>query len=364
MSGPIQSKWPVAGPVPLQRVPRQIEADVSLNGQDTKMHIEGDVFIGKRFLPAVVAKILKGSEDIRNVNLTFEPKTQRYAIKGEAKLAGIFWKAAGSTKAEMDGHDVVLRNVTFDFPGSQVKWLANKVRDGIVSGLNGQGIGAAREGNDIRISGNALLKEAGVPPQWATLSDNTAGKSSHDQEGNLTVHFGPGQAGTPDGVSHVKATLDPAAGNRVIKGLFGTDYQVKSTHFAAGTIKVKGSAPVPEIRDAVNGAIVVLAVLSGNARHLNNTNGMSEAPRINLDMDLRAEGSDVIIRPSLRAAVKKVATELAKGGAPVTATKDEVRVNAGTMLPEGRVHKIAITAEGLELEADLNVDAILSPFLR
>jgi hypothetical protein len=363
MPGPIQASQPTPGLVPLQR--RQIEADVTIKAEGKQMHVDGDVFIGKRFLPTVVSNVVQSAGVLRNVAIAYHPETDRYAMRGEVKFAGTYWKAAGSTRADVDGHDVVLRDVKFDFPGSGIQWLSNKVRDGIVKGLNSQGIVAAREGSDIRISGSGLLKEAGVLPAWADLTKDTTAKASHDAEGNLTLHFGPGAAGTPDGNSHIKASLDPAASQTVLALALGSGYHLQHADFTEGTIKVHGRTDVPELRDALTAGVAVIGMLSQDLGTLLGANVPSTMPTVGLDMDMRTDGADLVIKPSLRLAVKPVAAELAKGGAPVRTSKEDVRVDINAMVPPGQVlRRIAVTPAGLEIEADVNVDAVLSPKLR
>ncbi|MBC7544477.1 MAG: hypothetical protein H7338_17285, partial [Candidatus Sericytochromatia bacterium] len=83
-----------------------------------------------------------------------------------------------------------------------------------------------------------------------------------------------------------------------------------------------------------------------------------------LELNLRPEGTHLVIRPSLKAAVAPIATELGKSGGKVEATKDEVRIDAGAMLPNGTLQRVAVTPGGLEFEADIKLDGILHPDLR
>jgi hypothetical protein len=365
MSGPIQANQPAGGLVPITRVRRQIEADVALKATDNRFHVDGDVFIGKRFLPTVIKRAMNGTSDLRNVSVTYGADKDRYQLSGEVKFAGMWWKAAGSTRATMDGNDVVLKDVQFDFPGSSLNWLSNKVRDGIAKGLNGEGITAARQGSDIRISGTKLLQEAGVLPLWGRLSDDTSGAVSHDGEGNIAIHFGAGSTGTPDGTSHIKAHLDPGASRMVLKDLLGSQYQMKGAEFENGRIQIKGAAAVPELRDGINAGALLIGLLAGDRRALLTGDvPVHDMPYMPLGLEMRAEGTDVVIKPDTHLAIKAIATELKKGGAPVTTTKDDVRVSAGSMLPEGKVQSMQVANDGLHLEADINVDAVLNPELR
>src|SRR4051794_25812128 len=108
MSGPIQANQPPSGLAPLQRVHKQIEADVTVKAEGTRMHVDGDVFIGKRFLPLEVRNAIQSADVLHNVSLAYQPGNDRYVMHGEMKFAGINWKASGSTRADVDGHDVVL----------------------------------------------------------------------------------------------------------------------------------------------------------------------------------------------------------------------------------------------------------------
>lgn len=353
---------PPLAPAPVAAKPGQIEVDVSLRAKDSRMHVEGDVFIGHRLLPALIRKALTGP-DIRNVDIQYRPAEKRFVMSGEAKFAGTFWKGSGATKVDVDGHDIVLRNVTFDFPGAGFDFISNKVRDAIVSELKNTRIDASRDGKDIRIDMTSLLKEAGVMPPWASLMDDTTSNVSTDQAGNLAVHFGPGETGKPNGVSHIKAALDPATSDRVIQAAFGSQFVVGQTSYNEGSLHVKGRTNVPELVDAINvgGAFLNLARygLAGLLGDVTVTKVM-----VPLELNLRPEGTHLVIRPSLKAAVAPIATELGKSGGKVEATKDEVRIDAGAMLPNGTLQRVAVTPGGLEFEADIKLDGILHPDLR
>jgi hypothetical protein len=338
---------------------------VTLRATDNRFKVEGDVFIGKRFLPTVIQRAMNGSGDLRQINVAYKANQDRYELSGEVKFAGMWWKASGSTRADVDGHDVVLRNVQFDFPGSSINWLSNKVRDGIVTALRGEGITAARQGSDIRISGTHLLQEAGVLPLWGRLSDDTDGHIRHDAEGNIALRFGNGVAGTPDGTSQIKAHLDPGASRRVLRDMLGSKYQMKGADFENGRIQVHGAAAVPELRDGINAGAVLFAALLGDREALMRGNlPVQDTPYMPLDLEMRTEGTEVVIKPSSRLAIGPIAKDLGEGGAPVRKTKEDVRVNADALMPEGRVQRVQVAPDGIHLEADVNVDAILDPGLK
>jgi hypothetical protein len=363
MSGPIQGNQPTNGLVPITRVRRQIEADVTVKATDDRIKVEGDVFIGKRFLPTVIQRSLGKSEGMRKVTMAYQPGSDQYKLTGEVKVAGLWLKAAGSTKATMDGNDIVLRNVKFDFPGSSIDWLQQKARDGVVKALNGEGITAARQGNDIRISATRLLQHVGVLPAWGKLADDTTGSVSHDAEGNLAVHFGGGKAGIPDGTSCLQAHLDPAAGRRVLADMLGSEYRMTKAEFQTGKIQVHGSAAVPELRNAISAGKLLIGLLARDARVIN-ASTQTATPYIPLNLEMRAEGTQVVIKPDKRMAVGAIAKDLGKGGAPVTKTKDDARVDANSFLPESKVKNVSVAPDGLRLEADMNLDSLLAPALR
>lgn len=364
MSGPVTNAN--ASPLTPLSLQRRVEADVTIRGRDRTLRVDGDVYLDRTVVPNALRHALRNVDRLQQVNLGFDAASDRYTLSGTIKLAGARIPVSATTAVRMDGPTLVLSDTQFKFPLSGIARASNAARDKLVEVLNNEGLQASRTGNDIRIDASALMQEIGVLPEWARLAPDQAMNVRHDAQGNVRIHLGHGPAGRPDGVSQVRGQLDQGASERVLRELFESPkYKVQSAHFTQGQVQVNGLAALPEVRETVNGlAAIAIALLGGGTQALSQARPpIASDPHISLRMDVRTAGSELVITPSLKQAVPEVARSLTSERVQPTINGREVSIPVDGIVPGASIDRVALTPDGIEGEARLDVDALLKPHM-
>lgn len=348
-----------------------VDANGKLHG-DGGLAVTGTVTLDRTFMERLVRHVTRkpafGERDVR-----FDAATQSYKGSVELEVKGIGLKLVGQAVPLVhDNHpafqfkDLAVKIGFITLRGAWVRDLASKL---IAKEITNGGIEAsAAKGGIVRLDPTTLLYDAEVLPRSTFLDQHrTKLGVKMAPNGDVAVQLKsdlPAPTADRSPRSDLAGSLDGEALLKMLAPVLGQDYQLREVSFKPGVIVLNGKVEAKPLSDAVNlgkGLLAVLLAAAGRPP----TDVSLETVMIDLQLDAKVQGTQILLTPSLALALPELEKTLAKAGFTTTREGKSLKFDVGPMLAPYGVRNIKVSEGQLSAESELDINGLIkAPILR
>lgn len=352
--------------------PSLIEADLRLSMVgSTAVAGDGTVTLQRAFLDRLLRHALAGSQDIQEARIGFDVMTGTYTLQAKASVKGISVPLSLKFAPIIDQNQIGLqfREVAIPtrFGSLEANLLTRKVTEAVAQELAANGFANSTDPRNglIRLDANALLGEVGVLPSFASLDlEKTRLSVKVALNGNVVVGMksdqpAPASPDTP--ASDIAVFADARALQQALRGALGPDYELQKLTLDNGHLKLDGRAEYKEGSGVVNGAkalFLLMALASGDSS-ANRIDTTPERLMVPLGLDVKQDGTHLVITPSLTKALDSLSESLQKAGLTPVRDGKEIRVDLNELW-KGRsaaFDQIRVQQDGASARLHLDIDS-------
>ncbi|HEY9856245.1 MAG TPA: hypothetical protein V6D05_10935 [Stenomitos sp.] len=360
--------------------PSLIEADLRLSMiGGPQLAADGQVTIQKAFVERLLRHALGGSPDIKDARIGFEAATGSYSVEAKIAIKGIQVPLSIKFAPMVDQNQVSfqLREVAIPtrFGTLEANLITRKVTEAIAHemSVNGYRNSTDAKRGIVRLDVNGLLGQLGVLPSFASLDlDKTRLSASVSPTGNVVVgmastQHAPEIPGTS--ASDIALFADGQGLQQALRGALGPDYEVQKITLDHGSLKLDGQAEFKEGSDFLTGAKGLLLLLAVAARSpaANQISPTPERMMVPLSLDIKQDGTQFVITPSIGKALESLTDSLKKAGFTPVPDGKGVRIDLNEVWKDNCAifDQVGVQPEGAAAKLRLDLDSFFdTPWLK
>lgn len=351
--------------------PPLLEADLNLKlTVGAKLLANGTITFSRTFLERLLNHVLGKGKTFSNAQVSFDPTQRAYTVRATAHVKGFSVPFTVALKPDVVGQGVGFKLEDLRIPlserfGIQNRWLTNKVAEVVADELR-YSLGARAQGGTVTFSPNALLHHVNALPTALSLDlAQIQMATSVAPAGELTLSMrADGLAEAVDGTADSDFSLEADAKGleSLLRRLLAPDYEVNQVTLRDGKAKIEGKAEFKDGSNLVNAGKLLIALIGLSGGEIRAAELLNEPSRmmVPLDLDLRFEGTQLVVTPSLRQALGELSKTLESAGLKPVLEGNSLRVNLDDVLGgRGGLDGLQITADALKLKAQLDLEAFI-----
>jgi hypothetical protein len=360
-----------AGAPPAQ--PAGIEVDMSGRVDASGgLHPTGTVTLDRVFLERLIRQVTRKKKTFGDRHVVYDAASHTYAGDVQVKVKGHTLNLVGKVVPVVDQNQpgfkfesLGLKLGPFTLRGGLLTKLATKL---IAQAITDDGIGATPGPNGvIRLNTTDLLHDIEVLPSSMHVDANTRFSAKMDAKGGVEVKLEsdtPAATGPRTPLSDLSVAIDADALRHMLTPVLAPDYQLSTVSVGPGSISLDGQVEAKPISDVINVAKGLLAAIIGaNGGHVGDVR--TEKAMIGLKLDAKLQGTQVVLTPSLSAALGDLESTLKKAGLNPVREGRSLRFDLKPLVAEYGVEGIEAVNGQLKGRAKLDINSLLkAPILR
>ncbi|MDB5101988.1 MAG: hypothetical protein JWM80_6409 [Cyanobacteria bacterium RYN_339] len=368
MLPPVQPGLRPVTQAPAPKRPVMVEADVRLRMTGDASAIgNGAVKLDHGFMERLVTHLLRSPRRFKGIQVHFDAKTGTYAATGKVKLLGMWWPVVGRAKPLVDKNMVGFQFEELRVPLGRfsiaAKWITAKVTKVVADELQGDNINAQADPKRglVRVDANSLLHNVGALPDFADLNTTrTQFGVKMNAQGDVTVQMTDPEApkgqepATP--FSDITLTADDAALKAALGRALAPGFEMREVRVRKGAMTLQGEVEYKPLSDVATGLKALLIVIASRGRGTGDPTTIVKGP---LDLDITVNGTQLIIKPSLKPARAQLLQTLKDGGIPAELKDDGIHADmTGYLTSRGiKVNGAKVDEKGLEARLQVDIDS-------
>lgn len=363
-----------------QLPPSMIEADLRMTMTGgTALAADGTVTIQKAFVDRLVRHALNGSQDIKDARIAFDAQEGAFSVQAKVVVKGIQVPVALKIAPLIDQNQVSFqfREVAIPtrFGSVELGIIKRKATEAIAKELRYNGFANTTDAKRgvVRMDVNSLLSRLGALPSFARIDfDKTRLSLDVQANGNMVVGMtSPQQAPVlPNtSASDISVFADQQALQQALRQALAPDYELQNLTLDQGRLKLDGKAEFKQGSDAINGIKALALILAVAARDpvATQMNTNPERLMVGLSLDIKQEGTQFVITPSIGKALSSLEESIKKAGLNPVSDGKSIRFDLNAVWKDncGTIDDLTVKRDGAGARMRLDIDSFFdSPWLK
>lgn len=360
--------------------PSLIEADLRLSMVgNTQLAADGTVTLQKALLERLVRHAVRGSKEITDARIGFDAASGTYAVEAKVAVKGLQLPLSLKLAPVIDSNAIGFQFREVAIPtrlGSlESSLITRKLTEAIAHEMSRSGIRNTTDPKQglIRIDTNGLLNHLGVLPTFVGLDfEKTRLSMNVAPDGNVVVGMksaqrAPAISDTP--ASDIAVFADEKALQQVLRHALGRDFEVEKVTLGEGGLKLDGRAEYKEGSEVLTAGKALFLILAIAARDpVANQIGTDPARMmIPLALDVKQEGTRLVITPSIQKALGPLAESIKKAGFNPVPEGKGLRIDLDEVWQghSATFDQLRVRSEGADARMRLDIDSFINaPWLK